>query len=147
MIGKQVWNYTIFLVTLLMDYARSLFRHFESYLRIVFGLDGDDIQLNLKQYNSIFITYEIPPGTYSIKNLSQLVYTMGDHKGTLQIEFDDISMKTKINITGFGGSFGILKFDEKSFFENSLGFTPYWNYKPTNAIHAFPQVYTIFEIL
>ena len=33
----------------LLGYARSPFSNFESYLRIAFGLDEDDIQLVLKQ--------------------------------------------------------------------------------------------------
>ena len=41
-----------------MGYARSPFRDFESYLRIVIGLEEDNIQLILKQYNEKFITYE-----------------------------------------------------------------------------------------
>ena len=45
-----------------MGYARSPFQDFESYLRIVVVLDEDDIQLILKQYNSNFVTYEMPPG-------------------------------------------------------------------------------------
>ena len=48
--------------TLLMGYARSLFRDFKSYLRVVIGLDEDDIQLVLKQYKSNFVYYEIVPG-------------------------------------------------------------------------------------
>ena len=40
---------------LLLDYGRSLFRDFESYLRIVVGLDEEDIQLILKEYNSHFL--------------------------------------------------------------------------------------------
>ena len=47
---------------LLMGYARSPFRDFESYLRIVVGLEEDDIQLILKQYNEKFITFELDPG-------------------------------------------------------------------------------------
>ena len=47
---------------LLTNYAKSPFRDFESYLRIVIGLDEDDIHLVLNQYNSDFVTYEIPPG-------------------------------------------------------------------------------------
>ena len=47
-------------IILLMCYARSPFRYFESYLKIVVGLKEDDIQLILKQYNSNFVTYEIP---------------------------------------------------------------------------------------
>ena len=46
---------------LLLGYTRSHFRDFESYLRIVVGLDEEDIQLILKQYNSNFITYELTP--------------------------------------------------------------------------------------
>ena len=36
---------------LLMGYARTPFRDFESYLTLVIGLNEDDIQLILKQYN------------------------------------------------------------------------------------------------
>ena len=52
--------------TLLMGYARSLFRIYGSFLRFVAGLDEDDIQLILKQFNSYFITYDLPPGIYTI---------------------------------------------------------------------------------
>ena len=55
-----------------MGYARSLFQIFENYLRIVVDLDEDDIQKVSKQKNSSFITYEITPGVYSIKDISQL---------------------------------------------------------------------------
>ena len=57
-------GYTI----LLLGYARSPFRDFESYLRIVVDLDEDDVQLILKQYNSNFVTYEPSPRIYSIKD-------------------------------------------------------------------------------
>ena len=40
----------------------SPFGDFESYLRIVIGLNKDDLQLILKHYNSNFVTCEIPPG-------------------------------------------------------------------------------------
>ena len=71
---------------------------------------------------------------------------MGDHEKTLQIEYD-FSMKTKIILTRFGSTFGTLWFDEKSFFNTLLGFTPYWDYKPTNAFHADrPGLYTSDEI-
>ena len=45
-------------------------------------------------------------------------------------------MKTKLNLMRFSGSFGTLRFDEKSFFITLLGFTPFWDYKPINAIRA-----------
>ena len=43
-------------IKLLMGYATSLFPDFDCYLRIVGGLDDDDFQLILKQYNSNSIT-------------------------------------------------------------------------------------------
>ena len=107
-----------------MGYARFLFRDFESYFIIVVGLDEDDIQSFLKQYNEKIITYEISPGIYTIEDISKLVYAMGNHEGTLQIEYDDDTMKAKLILTRFGSTFGTLEFDEKSFFETLLGFTP-----------------------
>ena len=69
-------------IIILMGYARSPFRDFGSYLRIVVGMDDHDIQLILKPCNSNFVTYEITPGIYSIEDVSEAVYTMGDHEGT-----------------------------------------------------------------
>ena len=38
---------------------------------------------------------------------------------------------------------GTLRFDDRSFVHTLLGFTPYWDYKPTNSNHtAIPGVYT-----
>ena len=42
-------------------------------------------------------------------------------------------MKTQPILTLFGGTFGTLKFNANSFFSTLLGFTSYWDYKPTNA--------------
>ena len=51
-------------------------------------------------------------------------------------------------MTRFASTFGTLKFDENSFFHTILGFHPYWDYKPTNAIHAdSPGVYTSDKII
>ena len=72
-------------------------------------------QLILKQYNSNFVTYKITPGVYTIKDLSEAVYTMGELEKFLQIEFDDLSMETKLILTRFCGTFGTLRFDEKSY--------------------------------
>ena len=111
---------------LYMGYNRSPIRDFESYLRIVIGLDEDDIQLILKQYNEKFITYELSPGIYTIKDFSEAVHTIGDHKGTLKIEYDDISMKTKPILTDLE----ILRFDKRSFFHTLFKFETHWDYKP-----------------
>ena len=68
-----------------MGYARSPFRDFESYLRIVIGLEEDIIQLILKQDEKL-VTYELDPGNYTIEELQKAVYPLGDHEETLQIE-------------------------------------------------------------
>ena len=57
---------------LLMGYARSQFRDFESYLRIAISLEEENIRLILKQYNEKFITYELDPGNYTIEDLKKL---------------------------------------------------------------------------
>ena len=102
----------------------------------------------LKQFNSIFVVFELSPGIYTIKDFSEAVYTMADHEGTLKIKRDDISMKTKLVSFGFGGTFGTLRFDEKSFFIILLGFLQFWVYQFTNAIQVdSPGVYTTDKIL
>ena len=89
-------------IILLMGYARSPFRDFESYLRIVFGLE-DNFHLVLKQYNEKFLTYELDPGNYTIEDPQKAVYPFGDHGGTLQIKYDDLNRKVKLILTRFGG--------------------------------------------
>ena len=135
-------------IILLIGYARSPFRDFESYLRIVVGLNEDDIRLILKQCKENFVTYELEPANYTIEDIQKAVYPLGDHDGTLQIEFDDLNKKTKPILNRFGSTFGTLRFDNISVFYTFLGFTPFWDYKPTNAIHADSSgVYTSDKIL
>ena len=128
---------------LLMAYARSPFRDFESFLRMTGDLDEDDIRLMLKQYNEKFITYELDPGNYTLEDLQKAVYPLGDYEGTLQIKYGDTNNKVKLILTRYGSTFGTLSFDKKTFFYTILGFPPYWDYKPTNAFGAdAPGVYT-----
>ena len=97
-----------------IGYAESSFGDFERYLRIIVGLNGDDIQLILKQYTSHFITNGILLGSYSTKDISEIVYTEGDRPGAIQLEYDDISMKTDFVSRQFSGIFtliGMLRFD------------------------------------
>ena len=102
----------------------------------------------LKQFKSNFVTYELSPGIYTIQGILETVYTMGVHKGTLEIEYNDISIKTKLSLAHFGGTFGRLRVDEKSIFKSLMGFSPNWSCKLTNAIHAeSPGVYSNEKIL
>ena len=64
-------------------------------MRIRVGLD-EDIQLILKEYKSHFITYELSPEIYTIQDISDAVHTFSGHSEIIEIEYNDISMKTKI---------------------------------------------------
>ena len=118
---------------------------FESYLRNLTGLNEDDIQLILKQYNYKFITYEISPGIYTFKEISEVLSrgfekefeirgeiqpnTEYDKSDSFIIERDINTMKTKLIV---GSEINTLRFDEKSFFNTILGLAPYWDYKNHN---------------
>ena len=137
---KNSDGYTI----LLLNYSRSQFRDFETYLRIRVGLDEEDIQLILKEYNSHFITYEISSGIYTIQDISDVIHTFSGHSDIIEIEYDDISMKTKIILkyNDWRENFGLrtLRFDIKSFFHTLLGHAPYFDYN-------VPGVYNSNKIL
>ena len=139
-------------MVLLLGYSASSFRDFESYLRLVVGLDEDDIQLVLKEYNSHFITYELTPGIYTIQDISDAIQTFSGHEETIQLEYDDISMRTTI-VLKFKNekkkfALGTLRFNKQSFFHTLLGFSPYWDYKPNNSNHVLiPGVYPSDKII
>ena len=60
---------------------------------------------------------------------------MGDYEGTMQIKHEDISMKT-IFLPRFWINIRNIALRWKFFFYTLTGFKPYWDYKPSNAIHA-----------
>ena len=60
---------------------------------------------------------------------------MGWSRGAVQIENDENSMKTETILPRFGRTFGILRFKEESFINTLLGFLPFCECKPTNALH------------
>ena len=119
---------------ILAGYTSSVFQDFESYLRTEVDLVEDDIKLVLDEYNSSFVTYEVQPGIYTFKDISEALSKIlqpeyeGYHNA-IDIEFNDITMKTKLVVRS-----GIIaiRFDEKSFFSNVLGFTSGWDYKSYN---------------
>ena len=119
---------------ILARYVSSVFQDFESFLRTEVDLVQDDVKLVLDEYNSSFITYELDPGNYTFKDISEalLKILQPEHEGyhnTIDIEFDDITKKTKLVVR-----FGIIaiRFDEKSFFSTMLGYTHGWDYKHFN---------------
>ena len=85
----------------------------------------------LEKYNSKFITYDLIPGIYTFKDLSEVLYNIvrlehPESSSGKVIKFDNISRKTKLVVNS-----GVIaiRFDENSFFSFVLGFTPGWDYK------------------
>ena len=96
-------------IILLLGYAQSLFRDFESNLRNVAAPDEDDTRLILKQYNEKSITCQLCPGIYTIKAIAEAVHTVYDHEGTLENDYDVINMRTKPVSKRFRGTFETLR--------------------------------------
>ena len=121
-------------MNILAIYTRSVFQDFESFLRTQIDLIEDDIKLVLDEYNSSFITYELQPGIYTFKDISEALFNILQSEylipsNTIVIEFDDVSRKTKLVVkTGIIA----IRFDENSFFSTILGFTAGWDYKHYN---------------
>ena len=121
-------------MNILAGYVSSVFQDFESYLRTEVDLVEDDVKLVLDEYNSSFITYELEPGIYNFKDISEVLFNIlqSEYPGpsnAIDIDHNDITMKTKLVVNN-----GIIaiRFDEKSFFSTVLGFTPGWDYKHYN---------------
>ena len=97
--------------------TRSIFQDFESFLRTQIDLVEDDIKLVLDEDNSSFITCELDPGIYTFKDISEALFSILQSEypipsNTIVIEYDDITMKTKLVVRS-----GIIaiRFDEKIF--------------------------------
>ena len=104
-------------------------------------LDEKDIQLILKQNNSKFTTYKVPPGAHTFKHLSE-VYSRGfknefqlrilrpkhkhDKSDSYIIESDNVTLITTL-FSRY--DIKVLRFDKKSIFSTVLGFSPYCDYK------------------
>ena len=121
-------------MNILAIYTSSVFQDFESFLRTQIDLVEDDVRLVLDEYNSSFITYELQPGIYTFKDISEALFKIlqSEYPGSsnvIDIEYDDITMKTNLVVRS-----GIIaiRFDEKSFFSTILGFTSGWDYKHYN---------------
>ena len=68
-------------MNILAFYTRSVFQDFESFLRTQIDFVEDDIKLVLDEYNSNFNIYEIQPGIYTFKDISEALFNI------LQIEY------------------------------------------------------------
>ena len=117
---------------LLVTDMQILMIKFEACLKTEIDLVEDDFGLVLDEYISSFITDEIEPGIYTFNDLSQTVSRILQPEGyhcVTDIEFDDITMKTKLVIRLNDLA---KRFDEKSFFNTFLGLTAGWDYEHCN---------------
>ena len=84
------------------------------------GLDEEDIQLILKEYNSHFITYQLTPGIYTMQDFSGAIKTFTGHEVTIELEYDDVTKRATIVLKFTDGkekfALGTLRFDKQSFF-------------------------------
>ena len=63
-------------MNILARYTSSVFQDFESYLRTQIDLVEDDIKFVLDEYSSSFITYELDPGVYTLKDISEALFNI-----------------------------------------------------------------------
>ena len=118
-------------MNILAIYTRSVFQDFENFLRTQIDLVEDDIKLVLDEYNSSFVTYKLEPGIYSYRDLSEALYYILQSEypssgSEILIRFDGFTRK---NILVVKSGIIAIRFDENSFFNTILGFTPGWDYK------------------
>ena len=116
------------------NYNRSIFQDFKGFLRTETDWVEDDIKLVLDENNSSSITYEITPGIYTFKDLSEALPNLLQPEYDLfnnivGFEFALITMKTKLVVRP---DIIARRNDEKLFFSAILGFNPHWDYKHYN---------------
>ena len=121
-------------MNILQIYTSSVFQDFGGFLRTQIDLIEDDIKLVLDENNSSFLTYELDPGLYTFKDVSEALFNtlQSEYPGpsnVIDIKYDDITMKTKWVVKS---GIKAIRFDENSFFSTFLGFTPGWDYKHYN---------------
>ena len=118
-------------MNILAGNPKSVFQDFESYLRTEVDLIADVIRLVFDKFNSSLITYELQPGKYTFKDLSDALFNIlqlenPESSSEIFMERDDITRKTKLVVKS-----GIIavKFDENLFFSTIFGFTSGWDFK------------------
>ena len=121
-------------MNILAIYTSSVFQDFESFLRTQIDLIEVDVKLVLDECNSSFITYELEPGIYSYREISEALFNIlkveyPSSDSEILIRLDEITRKNKLVVNS-----GIIaiRFDEKLFFSTILGFTAGWGYKHYN---------------
>ena len=118
-------------MNILAGYFSSVFQDLECYLRTEIDFVEEDIRSVSDEYSSCFITDEITPSSYKIKDLSEVLLRSSqlDFDGfnsSIDIDFNVFSMKTTLVVRCDKIA---KRFDEKSFFSSMLGLKSYCGYK------------------
>ena len=121
-------------MNILSIYTSSIFPDFESFLRTQMHLIEEDFILLLHENNSSFITYELQPGEYRFKDISEALFNILQFEypvpsNVIDIELSDFYKRTKLVVRP---GITAIRFDEKMFLRSVLGFTPGWDYKLYN---------------
>ena len=61
-------------MNILAIYTSSVFQDFESFLRTQIDLIDDDVKLVFDEYNSNCTTYDLEPGIYTFKDISEVLF-------------------------------------------------------------------------
>ena len=77
---------------ILSIYTSSVFQDFESFLRTQIDLIEDDVKLLIDEYNSSFITYELEPGIYSYREVSEALFNFH------QLEYPSSDIKISLDL-------------------------------------------------
>ena len=64
-------------------YIMCIVQGFESFLGTEVDLVEDDIKLVLDEYNSSFITYELQPGIYTFRDISEALSNIFQNRNAL----------------------------------------------------------------
>ena len=80
-------------------YTSSVNQDFKSFLRTQIDLIEDDVKLVLDEYNSSFITYELEPGIYSYRDISEALFYILQSEypqsgSEILIRLDNVTRKT-----------------------------------------------------
>ena len=105
-------------MNILSGYTRSAFLDFESSFRTEIDLVEDDIRLVLDKSNSNFVTYELDPVIYTVRDLSETLFNILQAKylasdSKILFRLDSIIRKSNFGIIA-------IRFEEKSFLVLSL---------------------------
>ena len=91
-------------MNILAIYTSFVFQDFESFHRTQIDLIEDDVKLVLDEYNSSFITYELEPGIYSYRDISEALFYIFQSESPqsnseILIRLDDVTRKNNWLLT------------------------------------------------